>query len=54
MLKITIQIQENKNNDSCTVKIVNPKDLTKSSENEQKVGAMVKGKIEQALEELKN
>ena len=54
MLKITVQIQENKNKDSCTVKIVNPKDLTKCSDAEKNVGAMVRNKIDQALEELKN
>ena len=34
MLKITIEVKENKNKDSCTVKMINPKDLSKASNQE--------------------
>lgn len=54
MLKITIQVQENKEKDKCTVKMVNPKDLSKSSENEQKACAMVINQIEKALKEIQD
>lgn len=54
MLKITVQVAENKDTDTCTVKIVNPKDLTKATENEKNVTAMVIDKITKALEELKD
>ena len=30
MLKITIQVQENKDKSKCTVKMINPKDLSKA------------------------
>ena len=35
MLKITIQVQEDQNREKCTVKLINPKDLSKSTENEK-------------------
>ena len=52
MLKITIQVQEKKGTDDCTVKIVDPKDLSKCSESEKTVGAMVKNQVVKALSEL--
>ena len=52
MLKFTIQIHENKDRESCNVKIVNPKDLSKATEGEKSTGAMVHEKITKALEEL--
>ena len=52
MLKITIEIKENKEKDACSVTLKNPKDLSKASEVEQKCGAMVKTNIEKALAEL--
>lgn len=51
MLKITIQVQESKD-DNCKVTIINPKDLSKASENEKSVGAVVRNQIEKALSEL--
>ena len=54
MLKITINVTENKNKESCRVKIVNPKDLSKSSEAEQKVGAMIISELQKDLEKLNN
>lgn len=54
MLKITINVTENKNKESCNVKIINPKDLTKSSEAEQKVGAMIINELQKDLDELNN
>ena len=54
MLKITIQVQENKDKEKCTVKMINPKDLSKSSENEQKACAMVINQIEKALKEIQD
>lgn len=54
MLKITIQIQENKNKDNCTVKMINPKDLSKASENEKITCSMVINQIEKSLNEIKD
>lgn len=54
MLKITIQVQENKGKDNCTVKLINPKDLSKASENEKKAGAMVLNQIEKSLKEIQD
>lgn len=52
MLKITIEIKENKDKQSCNVKIINPKDLSKATEGEKNTGAMVHEKITKTLEEL--
>lgn len=52
MIKITLQITENKDNDSCTIKIINPKDLSKTSENEKRTCAMINNIIEKNLKEL--
>lgn len=54
MLKITIQLQENKDKDTCTVKLINPKDLSKASESEKNICAMVINQITKALQELQN
>lgn len=54
MLKITIQIREDKDKDKCTVKLINPKDLSKASENEKRACAMVIGQIEKSLNEIKD
>ena len=54
MLKLTIEIKENKNKDSCSVTIVNPKDLSKSSEVEKQCGAMVRNEIEKAIKNIEN
>ena len=54
MLKITVQVVENKDQDTCKVNIQTPKDFLKSSENEQKVTAVVIDKITKALAELAN
>lgn len=54
MLKITIQVQEQTEKDKCTVKIINPKDLSKASENEKRVTAMVLNQIEKAIQEIKD
>ena len=54
MLKITIQLQEDKNKEKCTVKMINPKDLSKASENEKRACAMVINQITKALEEIQD
>lgn len=54
MLKITIQVQENNKTDSCNVTIINPKDLSKASENEKNVGAIVRSEIEKVLTGIQN
>lgn len=54
MLKITIQIQENKDKEKCTVKMINPKDLSKAKENEKIVCAMVINQIEKSLNEIED
>lgn len=52
MLKLTIEIKENKGKESSNVKIIVPKDLSKATENERLVGAMVKDQCEKALSEI--
>ena len=54
MLKITVQVQEDKNNEKCTVKLINPKDLSKSTENEKRACAMVINQITKALQEIQD
>ena len=54
MLKITIQVQENEDKNKCTVKMINPKDLSKASESEKNACAMVINQITKALQELQN
>ena len=54
MLKITIQVEESKEKEKCTVKIITPKDLSKSSEAEKRAGAMVYNQIEKAISEIKD
>ena len=54
MLKITIQLQEDKNKEKCTVKMINPKDLSKASESEERACAMVINQITKALEEIQD
>ena len=54
MLKITIQVQEDKNKEKCTVKMINPKDLSKTSESEKHACAMVINQITKALEEIQD
>ena len=54
MLKITIQVQENKDKNKCTVKMINPKDLSKASDVEKNACAMVINKITKALQEIQD
>ena len=54
MLKITIQVQEDKNKEKCTVKMINPKDLSKASESEKNACAMVINQIIKALQEIQD
>ena len=54
MLKITIQVQEDQNKEKCTVKMINPKDLSKSTENEKRTCAMVINQITKALQEIQD
>ena len=54
MLKITIKIQENKDKNNCTVKMINPKDLSKASETEKNACAMVINQITKALQEIQD
>ena len=52
MLKITIQIQENKDKNNCTVKMINPRDLSKASDNEKTTCAMVINEITNTLQSM--
>lgn len=54
MLKITIQVQENKDKSKCTVKMINPKDLSRASDAEKNACAMVINQITKALNEIKD
>ena len=52
MLKITIQVQENKDKNNCTVKMINPKDLSKASDAEKNACAMVINEITNTLQSM--
>ena len=54
MLKITIEVRENKDKEKCTVKLINPKDLSKGTEHEKNACCMVINQITKALEEIKD
>ena len=54
MLKITIQVTEDKDKQKCTVKLINPKDVSKATENEKRACAMVINQIEKSLNEIKD
>ena len=54
MLKITIQVQENKDKNNCTVKMINPKDLSKKKEKKKNACAMVINQITKALQEIQD
>lgn len=54
MIKLQIQIQQKKESDDCTVKLINPKDLSKSSESEKNIAYVVSNTITNALSELQN
>ena len=54
MLKITIQVTEDKNKEKCTVKMIGPKELSKASEVEKGACAMVINQIEKSLNEIKD
>lgn len=54
MLKITIQVKENKNEDTCNVEIVTPKDISKATSNEKTTGAMVVNEIKNTLQSMQN
>ena len=54
MLKITIQVQENKDKSKCNVKMINPKDLSKASESEKNACAIVISQITKALQEIQD
>ena len=54
MYKITIQVKENKNADTCNVELIPPKDLTKASTNEKSTGHMVVNEITRTLQQLQN
>ncbi len=54
MLKITIQVADVKDEDKCTVKMINPKDLSKATESEKNTCAIVINEITNALKKLQN
>lgn len=54
MLKITIQIQESKDKEKCSAKIITPKDISKATENEKRCCSIVLSQIEKAMEEIKD
>ena len=52
MLKITLEIKEDKEDNTTKVKLINPKDLSKGSDNEKIAAANVINKITVALQDL--
>lgn len=54
MLKITIEVKENKGEKSCKVTMINPKDLSKATEGEKNACAMVINQITKALQEIQD
>ena len=53
MLKITIHVQD-KDDKSCTIKLINPKDLSKGSTSERNVCASLINEISNLLANLEN
>ena len=54
MFKITIQVKENKNKNTCNVELIPPKDQTKLSPNEKATGFTVLNEIARTLNEMQN
>ena len=55
MLKITIEVKENKGEKSCKVtKMINPKDTTKATDAEKNCCAMVITKLKKSLKEIQD
>ena len=52
MLKITLEIKENKNDNTTNVTLINPKDISKGTENEKITTANVINTITVALQGL--
>lgn len=52
MLKITIQVKENKKDDTCNVELITPKDISKATPNEKTTGAMVVNEITRTLQSM--
>lgn len=54
MLKITIEVLENKNKDSCNVTLKAPKDITKGTTNEKNCVANLMNEFTKTLNNLKD
>lgn len=54
MLKITINIKENKGKNTCKVTMINPKDLTKATDVEKNCCGMVINQINKSLKEIQD
>ena len=54
MLKVVIQVKENKNADTCNVELITPKDISKATANEKTTGAMVVNEITRTLQSMQN
>lgn len=53
MIKFSIKIKENANQDTCNVEIIRPKKLEDATQNEKNVTAVVINEIEKSLKNLK-
>ena len=53
MIKFSIKIKENANQDTCNVEIIKPKKLEDATQNEKNVTAVVINEIEKSLKNLK-
>lgn len=54
MLKITIEVKENKGKESCNVSLISPKDTSKGTDAEKTCCAMVINQIEKSLKEIQD
>ena len=54
MLKITIEIKENKGKESCNVKLINPKDLSKGTQAEKNACITVINEITKSLKQIQD
>lgn len=52
MYKITIQVKENKNSNTCNVELIPPKDITKATSNEKATGFTVVNEIARTLQQM--
>lgn len=52
MLKITLIIEENKKEKNCTLRMINPKDYSKATENEKTCCAVLQNELQNCIKKF--